>query len=156
LARSWRAAERRPSGGAINGGTISSGTLDVLSGATIGSAPINFESGGSGVLLILNDPTHFGGLVAGFFATSEIDLANFPYMSGATSATWSQIGSASGTLTVSEGGDIADLTLLGQYAEANFVPSAGPLGGDTLITFDPAGTAMTDMSTKVAVHPMDI
>jgi autotransporter passenger strand-loop-strand repeat protein len=72
-------------GGAVDGATISSGTLDILSGAVVASgSPLSFAPGGGGSLLILNDSMHFGGLVAGFSSTAEMDLTDINYVAGTT------------------------------------------------------------------------
>ena len=115
------------SGGSISGVTISDGTLDLTSGAVVtsGALAVTFSSGGE---LILNDAVHFGGLVAGFSGTDSMDLVNIPYVTSGgsgsqTTVSWMQPTSsanASGTLTVSEGGSTANITLLGQYVAGNF------------------------------------
>jgi hypothetical protein len=145
-------------GATINGTTISSGTLDILSGAVIGSgASLSFAPGGAGSLLILNGATHFGGLVAGFSGTAEMDLTSVPYSAAVTTFGWSQTttgAGASGTLTVSEAGTAANITLLGQYAQANFAVSNGPVGG-TLVTAPSQSAAITDPNPTVLanLHP---
>jgi autotransporter passenger strand-loop-strand repeat protein len=103
------------SGGTASGTTLSSGTFEVASGGATGSGAVSFAGGGT---FQLDDSLHFGGLVAGFLsATEHLDLADIPYVPGSTRMNWSSSGGAnSGTLTVTEGGHSASLTLLGQYA----------------------------------------
>jgi autotransporter passenger strand-loop-strand repeat protein len=123
--------------GGITGATVSAGSLDLASGASDGAAPLTF-AGGTG-LLILNDAQHFGGLVAGFTGAAEIDLVDIPFVgagAGATTYQWSQTtpgSNGSGTLTVSEGASVANIMLLGQYAQGNFMLSAGPVGGTLVV-----------------------
>jgi hypothetical protein len=106
---------------------------------------------------------HFGGLVAGFNATTEhLDLADIPFFASGASATtvqWNQVVSGatgSGTLTVADGpsGPSTTITLLGQYSQQSF--QVGPTfdgHGGTLVT-DPPVATMTDSGpfALVAVH----
>jgi autotransporter passenger strand-loop-strand repeat protein len=128
-------------GGTASGITISGGYADVLSGGIV-SGTVTFVSGGE---LVLHDSVAFGGLVAGFAVPDSLDLVDIPYVSGTTTLSWTQLTSganASGTLTVSEGGHTANITLLGQYMAANFAIQSDGQGG-TLVTDPPAG-APTD------------
>ena len=73
-------------------------------------------------------------------------------MSGATTVSWTQLvsgGAGSGTLTVTSGSHVANITLIGQYATGNFKLSNDG-GGGTLIV-DPPLTP-TDSAT-VLVNP---
>ena len=142
------------SGGSISGATISGGTLDLASGAVVtsGALTVTFSSGGE---LILNDAVHFGGFVAGFSGTIDsMDLVDIPYVASGGSATtvnWTQLtsgGNGSGTLTVAEGGHIANITLLGQYvAGAGNFSLQNDGGGGTLVidppVAQPGATALT-------------
>ena len=83
--------------------------------------------------------------MTGFGQTDGLDLTNLAFVASGASATtvsWTQLtsgASASGTLSVSEGGHTANLTLLGQYMAGNFNIQADGLGG-TLVTDPSAGT----------------
>jgi autotransporter passenger strand-loop-strand repeat protein len=141
------------SGATISGATISGGTLELASGVIIGSGAITFSSGGE---LELSDSHDFHGLVAGFKVPDSIDLADIPYVSsgaGATRMSWTQLtsgASASGTLTVSENGHTANITLLGQYVAGNFHIQTDGAGG-TLVT-DPPLVA-TDATPVLLTNP---
>ena len=112
--------------------------MQVVSGGTV-SGTVTFSGGGE---LVLQDSVQFGGLVAGFGVPDSLDLLDIPYVASGASATtsgWVQLTSganASGTLTVSEGGHVANITLLGQYVTSNFVISSGGATG-TMVTDPP-------------------
>jgi autotransporter passenger strand-loop-strand repeat protein len=131
-------------GGTANGTTISSGgMLDLTSGSSAGATPTTF-AGSSGGLLVLNDSMHFGGLVAGFSGADQIDLADIPYVARTTTFNWSQTttdANASGTLTVTDGGNVANITLLGQYQANQFALAAD--GAGTVVTCPPAAGSST-------------
>ena len=144
------------SGGIVSGASISGGTLELASGAVDGSAPLSFTGSGG---LILDASVQFGGLVAGFGSASlsdTIDFRDIPFVASggtATTVSWTQLTSganASGTLTVSEGGHTANITLLGQYVAGNFTSSTDGHGG-TLVT-DPPVVANTDPNPLTLVH----
>src|SRR6202022_1235425 len=100
-----------------------------------------------------DDSIHFGGLVAGFGLPDGLDLKEIAYVSSgalATTLSWTQLTSganASGTLTVSEGGHTANITLLGQYVTAHFNMLSDGLGG-TLVT-DPPVTSGVGVASVV-------
>ena len=97
-------------------------------------APVTFANGNGGTLL-LNDSMQFNGLVAGFSGSAQIDLADIPYEAGTTTFLWTQAvtnANASGTLTVSEGANAANITLLGQYSQTSFALAGG--AGGTVVT----------------------
>jgi hypothetical protein len=82
-----------------------------------------------------------------------IDLRSLAYTSGVTSLSWTQLTSganASGTLTVSSGAAVENLTLLGQYSQANFSATSDGQGG-TLITDPPVSNSVV-LTTLVAQH----
>jgi hypothetical protein len=64
-----------------------------------------------------------------------LDLRDVAFISGATSATWTQSGT-SGTLAITNGAVTADISLLGQYSTANFHVTSGIAGG-TIVTDPP-------------------
>jgi antigen 43 len=140
------------SGGFASGTTISGGLVEVASGAVTSGSLFTFALSGGGTLR-LDDSQHFAstGLVAGFGPpkqTEGIDFVDIPFVSGATTLNWNQLTSgstASGTLTVSGGGLIANITLLGQYlagADGSFNIASDGHGG-TLVS-DPPGSSSTD------------
>ena len=68
-------------------------------------------------------------------ATQRLDLGGFAFSSG-ESVTWTQSGT-SGTLTVSDGAKVAQLTLIGTYATGDFQLSTDGHGG-TFVDDPPA------------------
>ena len=115
------------SGGTAAGTTISGGTLEVTSGASGGN--VIFASGG---ILQLDSLMAFGGTISGFHLGDDIDLRGLAFTSGKDTLSWSQSGT-SGTLTVTSGAKVETLTLLGQYATADFSAATDGHGG-TVIT----------------------
>jgi len=63
--------------------------------------------------------------------SQQVDLVGFGYSTSET-VSWSQTGT-SGTLTVSDGGQSAKLTLIGGYTTSNFVLSDDGHGGTILV-----------------------
>jgi hypothetical protein len=96
---------------------------------------------------------HFNGPVAGFGQPDFLDLRDIAF-SSATTLSWTQLTSganASGTLTVSGGGNAAHITLLGQYVVGQFTKASDGHGG-TFIGDPPAATA-TDAAAIGLVDP---
>ena len=71
-------------------------------------------------------------------SSQKIDLAGFAYSSTGETATWSQTGGG-GVLTVSDGGQVAILTLVGAYVTSNFVFSDDGHGGTFVVDPPVAG-----------------
>jgi hypothetical protein len=68
---------------------------------------------------------------------------------------WTQLtsgASASGTLTVSGGGNAANVTLLGQYVVGQFTKASDGHGG-TLVGDPPVAVAQTDPGATGLVNP---
>jgi autotransporter passenger strand-loop-strand repeat protein len=134
----------------------SGGKMEIASGEMVGSAPIEFFSRGGGILQ-LDDSQNFAGRISGFdtyagsssatAATNYLDLRDIVY-GAATSASFVEAnGGTSGTLTVTDGvGHTANLTLLGDYATADFQKASDGFGGTEI--FDPANSAQ--LGTVVA------
>jgi autotransporter passenger strand-loop-strand repeat protein len=145
------------SGGFASGTTISGGVVEVASGAVTSGSLFTFALSGGGTLE-LDDSQHFAsaGLVAGFGPpklTEGIDFVDIPFISGGSGATTvnyasGDLANTSGTLTVSGGGHIANITLLGNYMADNFTIASDNHGG-TLVT-DPPTSAPTDQ------HPLTL
>jgi hypothetical protein len=122
----------------------------VTSGGAMG-AGVTFATSGGGTLR-LDDSVHFGGLIAGFGEHDLLDLSDIAFGSG-TQMSFTEPGNQlSGTLTVTNGANAANLTLPGQYVIAQFTSASEGHGG-TLIG-DPPIVAMTDPNpmTLVAAH----
>jgi autotransporter passenger strand-loop-strand repeat protein len=137
------------SGGVVSVATISGGLLDVQSGGSTGAGPVTFAANAGGTLR-LEDSIHFSGLVAGFSQPDLLYLKDIAFISGTTSATWTQSGT-SGTLAVTDGTHTADITLLGQYSTANFHVSSGTQGGT--IVSDPPVVTQSDQQSTGLVSP---
>jgi autotransporter passenger strand-loop-strand repeat protein len=105
------------SGGAVSGGLSIQGGWVTISGTVAAGQAVSFT--GSGGVLGIDNLAAFGAVIAGFGAPGErIDLGGF-VRSSAETATWIQSGT-SGTLTVHDGGQTANLTLIGTYATGDF------------------------------------
>jgi hypothetical protein len=121
-------------GVAVNDAVTISGKDSVeISGQS--SQPVTFASGAAGELILANSQ-EFSGQISGLTSKDEIDLRDIAFGSQTTIG---YSGSASqGVLTVSNGAQVAHLTLLGSYMASSFVEASDGHGG-TLIT-DPAPT----------------
>ena len=139
------------SGGTASGATISGGELELTSGAIDGAAAIGFAASGGGALR-LDDSVHFGGLVAGFGLPDILDLSDIAFGSSTSLSFVEAGGSASGTLTVTDGVHTANLTLLGQYVTAQFT-SANDGHGGVLIGDPPAPAVAEASSLAPSAHP---
>jgi autotransporter passenger strand-loop-strand repeat protein len=127
-------------GGSTEGTLINGGTVDIMSGSSVGGSTITFASSAGGVLE-LDSSLAFTGLVAGFSKPDEVDLRDIGFVSGTTHATWTQKTTSSGVLAVTGGGsDIARLRLLGQYVTANFLVASDKHGG-TVVTDPPVSAS---------------
>jgi hypothetical protein len=76
--------------------------------------------------------------VAGFDQGDVIDLRDIAFTS-ATTLSWTQLTSdatASGTLTVSGGGSVANIDLLGQYVVGQFTSASDGHGGTAIGAVD--------------------
>jgi fibronectin-binding autotransporter adhesin len=136
------------SGGTASSAVISGGTLEVASSGSTGTGATTFAVSGGGILQ-LDDSQHFGGLVAGFGQPDLLDLRDIAFTS-ATTLSWTQVtsgASASGTLTVSGGGNVANITLLGHYVASQFTSASDGQGG-TLVGDPPVGV----VSNTLAAH----
>lgn len=127
------------SGGVLSGTTtLSGGKLEVQTGGSAGASTVGFAAAVGGHL-VLDDLQHFAGLIAGFGVPGDIDLVDIALGSN-TSMIFTEAGSnLSGTLSVSDGVHIANLTLFGQYVTGQF-KAAGDGHGGTLITDPPIAT----------------
>jgi autotransporter passenger strand-loop-strand repeat protein len=138
------------SGGIASSAIISGGTLEVASGGSTGSGAVTFAVSVGGILQ-LDDSHHFNGLVAGFGQPDLLALTDLSFVSGATSAAWTQTAVSSGTLAVTNGATMVDITLLGQYATGNFNVSSAT-GGGTVVS-DPPLATQTDPPPGTLVNP---
>jgi autotransporter passenger strand-loop-strand repeat protein len=130
------------SGGIMSGAFISAGTLELTSGANA-TIPSEVAFAGSGTLLV-DGGTSFGWHVAGFGAGDQIDLAGIAFVPPSSKknqnaqVSYTQTnGNQSGTLTVTDGVNTANIQLLGQYMASEFTAASDGHGG-TLINFTSA------------------
>ncbi len=140
------------SGGTMSGGTLISGaSLLVYSGGTVKAGPDdlrrhrhNLRCGrrwsrtitfaGSGGDLAIDNLANFHATIGGYSTGDEFDLGGFSYSSSETRS-FTEAGSlTSGTLTVTDGAQVAHLTLLGSYVTSNFALSNDTHGG-TFVKF---------------------
>ncbi len=122
------------SGGAIVGATISSGLLEVQSGATA-NGDFDFAGGGT---LKLDATGAYGFLVAGFAAPDQIDFSDINF----ATANKHYSGTAlSGTLTVDDGTNSASILLLGNYTAGSFNLNPETGGGTGTVVTDPPLTS---------------
>ena len=88
---------------------------------------------GTGGTLKLGDAFHFNGTITGFDGADVIDLANVEF--GTASISYQgTAGGTGGTLTISDGAHIAELSLVGDYSADNFSLATDHLKG-TSITY---------------------
>jgi len=115
------------SGGIVSGATISAGTLEVASGGAMASSEVAFAGGGT---LQLDGGTGFGWHVAGFGTGDQIDFEDIAFVPPTgkknqnAEVTYTAGTNQSGTLTVTDGVNTANIALLGQYMAANFTAAA--------------------------------
>jgi autotransporter passenger strand-loop-strand repeat protein len=123
-------------GGLARGVVIDGGLVEVQAG---GTASVSFDNVNGGVLQ-LDASQSFVGDIARFasppFVTEEIDLRDIAFGPNTKLAFIEAPTGTSGTLTVTDGTHIADLTLLGQYSTADFHLASDGHGG-TIVT-DPS------------------
>ena len=126
--------------GAVTGTGImniaASDTLE-LAGAVAAGQTVSFVSTtGSALVLagISAGTLSFEGTIKAFGGSAKLDLPHFSH-AGGPKLSWKQ-GSGTGTLTITDGADVAKLTLFGQYAAAGFHMAADASGG-TVITYTP-------------------
>jgi autotransporter passenger strand-loop-strand repeat protein len=119
------------SGGIVQAGLTISGGTATISGTVGAGQTITFA--GSGDLALYNLPA-FNATISGFSTGDMFDLGGFTYSASETRSFIEAASHTSGTLTVTDGGQSANLTLLGSYATSNFVLS-NDLHGGTFVKF---------------------
>jgi len=119
------------SGASVTGGLIIEAGSAVISGTAAAGQTISF-TGPTGDLVLANLPG-FGAKIAGMTGSGQkLDLVGFAYNGATESASWSQ-GAGSGTLTVTDGAQVAHLTLIGAYVTSNFTLSTDGAGGTFVV-----------------------
>jgi hypothetical protein len=129
--------------GGLASASVSGGTVEYASRA-IPDAEINFVSSGGGTLQ-LDEASDYGLVkVSGFTSGAFIDFQAIAFSGSVLS--WNQINTSSGTLSVSNGGTSASITLLGQYVAGvggSFTSAIDSNGGTRV--GDPPVVAQTDL-----------
>jgi autotransporter passenger strand-loop-strand repeat protein len=139
--------------GATNAGT-GSGSEGIAgapgSGTTVHSGGYEFGGGAGssdgGMRQLDSLLSRLGGVISGFDLGDEIGPHSLGFGSSSSAMPWIQ--EASGAPGVDKGGNTFNLTLLGQYAAANF--NAGADGHGALITDLPASSSTAQ--TPLVVH----
>jgi hypothetical protein len=120
----------------VQGQVSGSGSAEIDGTATLdleASATLNVTFGSGAGTLKLGDSFQFNGTITGFGDADVIDLAKVDF--GAATLSYHQnVGGAGGTLTISDGAHIAELSLVGNYSADNFSLAPDPLKG-TAITY---------------------
>jgi len=116
-------------------------TLEI--GGAVGSQQTVGFSGGNDDL-VLDDAGAFSGRLSNFGAGDRLDFTDFD--PGTVTIGFAQHG-PTGTLTLSDGTNEAQITLLGQYAASGFRDRADGTGG-TLVTYTPP----SESNLNLAAH----
>jgi autotransporter passenger strand-loop-strand repeat protein len=132
---------------------LDGGLMEVVSGGSVGpdanGEDVIFRNGG---VVQLDFSQGFNGTIAGFASpagvTEAIDLVDITFGAGTSVKFTEAAGNTSGTLTVTDGTHVANLTLLGQYSTANFGLSNDGHGG-TMVTDPPALDASPVLAAPV-------
>jgi hypothetical protein len=89
-------------------------------------------AGATGTLQ-LDQSTSFTGTVAGFAGQDQIDLADIAFSPGTSLGYAGNADNSAGTLSVSDGGNMANIALLGSYMASTFAIASDGHGG-TLVS----------------------
>jgi autotransporter passenger strand-loop-strand repeat protein len=152
------------SSGATNAGT-GSGSEGVAgapgSGTTVHSGGYEFGGGGTqpaeadgvffsggGMMRLDSLLSQFAGVISGFDLGDEIGPHSLGFGASSSAVSW---GPTAGAPDVDKGGNTFNLTLLGQYAAANF--SAGMDGHGGTLNTDPAASSSVVQAPLVVHHP---
>jgi hypothetical protein len=91
--------------------------------------------------LQLDQSQSFAGTIANFGGQDQIDLGDIAFSANTTLGYSVNSGNTGGILTVSDGTDTANITMIGQYTAVSFATASDGNGG-TMIT-DPPATPVT-------------
>jgi hypothetical protein len=134
--------------GALSG----TGVFKIDAGAALqidGAASINVAYSGSTGTLILDDPTHFTGTIAGLTTTAKIDLTNITSATAHLLQPLSYNSSTNiSTLIVTDGHNTDTLHLVGNYTTSTWTFSSDGSGGTIVV--DPI-TTVAGLSTTGVV-----
>ena len=117
---------------------------NVNAGATVelGSAATDAVvfAGATGTLQ-LDQSTSFTGTVAGFAGQDQIDLADIAFSPGTTLGYAGNADNSAGTLSVSDGSNMANIALLGSYMASTFAIASDGHGGTLVSDVAPSQAA---------------
>jgi hypothetical protein len=131
-----------------SGKTVHSGGYELGGGGTQPAEANGVFFSGGGMVQLDSLLSQFGGVISGFDLGDEIGPHSLGFGSSSSATSWRANAGAPG---VDKGGNTFNLTLLGQYAAANF--NAGADGhGATMIT-DPAASSSVVQTPLVVHHP---
>ncbi|WP_249140371.1 beta strand repeat-containing protein [Bradyrhizobium manausense] len=122
----------------LNGSVSGGGTALVDGVATIefgaaSSANVALDAAATGTI-VLHDSFDFSGVVSGFDGDDHLDLLDMAFGAGTSASYVANQAGTGGTLSVTDGVHIANITLLGQYDPAGFQTEADKNTG-TLISY---------------------
>jgi autotransporter passenger strand-loop-strand repeat protein len=137
-------------GGIANNTTIDGGgTAYVFAGGDINGVTFANPSAFFEAILDVEQASAITGPISGWQAQDVIGLGDISFSAGGTTFGYSEnANNSGGTLTVSDGSNVATLALLGQYSASAFALSSDGHGG-TLIT-DPAAIQPSALATPHA------
>jgi hypothetical protein len=135
------------SGGIVNGATITGATLEIQSGGLTGANPITYSGG---AVLMLDASANFGGTIANFETGDFLDLKDIAFGSSTRMGFVEAGNNLSGTLTVTDGSDTANITLLGNYSPSQFTSASDTHGGTVITDPPPASPPVLWVSTPDA------
>jgi hypothetical protein len=130
-----------------SGKTVHSGGYELGRGGTQPAEANGVSFSGGGMVQLDSLLSQFGGVISGFDLGDEIGPHSLGFGSSSSATSWRANAGAPG---VDKGGNTFNLTLLGQYAAANFNAGADGHGG-TLIT-DPSASSSVAQTPLVAHH----
>jgi autotransporter passenger strand-loop-strand repeat protein len=131
-----------------SGTTVHSGGYELGGGGTQPAEPngVFFSGGGMQLDSLLSQ---FAGVISGFDLGDDIGPHSLGFGSSSNAISWMRASSWADAPRVAKEGNIANLSLLGQYSAANFNAGADSHGG-TLITDPPASSSVVE--TPLVVH----
>jgi len=117
----------------VHGNVTGSGSAHISGSSALeldgaANVAVSFDQGGAGSLT-LGDADHFSGSIAGFGGNNALHLTDITANGGTTIAYAAVASGSGGVLTLSDGSNVAHLTLQGSYGHAGFHASADQAGG---------------------------
>jgi hypothetical protein len=142
----------------VSDAVTGAGTAEIENAATLilkgaFNENVTFATGSTGVLELGDSKGYTTGSITGFSktGTNALDLLDIPFVSGATTATYSGT-TTSGVLTVKDGAHVATIHLTGNFTTSTFTVSASSAGGTKVV--DPVqGLAAAPPHLSVPLHP---